>query len=67
MIDSTFLTDSIRQLRCGMKVIVFKEKQIEAIKEKLAKMSGNLEITCEKKDYYFVLTPKKRIFNYKHY
>ena len=63
-ISKEFLRDSIRQLRRGLDVIAFNQKQVDVIL-KVAKEKYNLSVSCHKIDYYFLLKPEeKQLKNY---
>lgn len=66
MIDKTFLLDSVRQLRYGMKVYVFKEKQVKAIIER-CKEKYNLSVHYKKVENYYILIPAEKQCKGNHY
>jgi hypothetical protein len=60
--ENQFVKDTIRQLKSGMPCYIFKESQLEEIKEKYKEKTGiELECKIEKVDYYFIITPKKQL------
>lgn len=66
--ENQFVKDTIRQLKSGMPCYIFKESQLEEIKEKYEKNTGmELEYKIEKVDYYFIITPKVQLVYEKRY
>lgn len=66
--ENQFVKDTIRQLKSGMPCYIFKESQLEEIKEKYEKNTGiELECKIEKVDYYFIITPMVQLVSEKRY
>ena len=62
--ENQFIKDTIRQLKSGMTCYIFKESQLEEIKKKYEDATGiEFEADIKKIDYYFVVTPKKKLTN----
>lgn len=60
--ENQFVKDTIRQLKSGMTCYIFKESQLNEIKEKYKEKTGiELEYKLEKIDYYFIITPKRQL------
>lgn len=62
--ENQFVKDTIRQLKSGMPCYIFNENQLEEIKEQYEEKTGiEFEVDIQKKDYYFIVTPKKKLTN----
>lgn len=60
-IRDSFILDTIKQLKSGMKCYVFKYEQAKKIKQ-IYEDETKIKVFIEKENYYFILTPLRKFY-----
>lgn len=61
-IDDTFILSSVRQLKSGLSVFLFTNKQVSLIK-RIMKQKYNVKLKINYDGYCYELIPEKRVLN----
>ena len=61
-IDDTFILSSIRQLKSGLSIYLFTDRQVSLIKG-IMKQKYNVKIKINYDGYCYELIPEKRVLN----
>lgn len=64
--DSSFILNTVRQLKGGMKCYVFKRSQVDEVLASYYKNNTN-EVEIEKGEYWYILKPTTRVYSRKHF
>ena len=64
--DNAFILDSIRQLKSGLTVILFKEEHVKTIRNKM-KNDCNIDLTIVKNEFYYTVIPNQKYSKFINY
>lgn len=64
--DTTFIKDTVRQLCCGLECYVYKEEQVNTVKEAYKEKTG-LMLNVKKTPDGYLLKPIRKVSKYHSY